>query len=177
MGLYSRQQLERDLAAVERFDQEISAKVARGELSGFVAVTMGREVAKKINSLRMKLVNAGQLIADLRAAKREAASVDTPGCFDHADINKGRVINRQRLGFAERGAERVKKTFQKIRWNSDGIQNDSQNTQREALEAPRSHEVDLRDPTAQNEIRSAQNASKRMYWRPNGRNVVVIYDD
>jgi hypothetical protein len=152
LGLYSRQQLERDLEAAERFDQEISAKVARGELSGFVAVTMGREVAKKINSLRMKLVNAGQLISDLRAAKREAQDG------------------------TERGEERLRAAWNKIRWNSDGHKEAVESTP-EALRAPQAREVDLRDPTAQNEIRSAQNASKRMYWRPNGRNVVVIYDD
>lgn len=157
--MYSREQLERDLAAVERLDSEISAKVARGEISGWDAVRLGRECQKKIASLRMKLVNAGQLIADLRAAKAEVAIAESQTEEDRAQA-------------------RLHAAWNKIRWNSDGrISDAAQDTDSRRSEAPRSREIDLDSPGAQAEVKAAQIARKRVLWRPGGRNVVVIFED
>jgi hypothetical protein len=181
MGLYNRSQLEKDLAAVEAFDQEISRKVAAGEISGFVAVAMGREVEKKIRSLRMKLVNAGQLIGSLKAAEREWKEADdSQGAVYHAEIRRGELVkgSEEYLMPTERGKKRLKAMWNRVRWNSTPDGGDAaQASDSERLEAPRSREFSLDDPEAQIEIKRAENARKRMLWRPRGRNVVIVYDD
>jgi hypothetical protein len=164
VGLYSRAQLEKDLAAVERFDAEVSAKVARGEISGFAAVELGRDVQRKIASLRMKLVNAGQMIADLRSAKEELATAESETQTRQAKF-------------------RLRKAWAKIRFNSDGRSSDDANATAAQDGAPsplgvsRSREISLDSPEAQGEIHAAQKAGKRIHYRPGGRNVVVIFED
>lgn len=160
MGLYNRAKLEADLAAAEEFDQEISRRVAEGSLSGFIAVTMGREVEKKIRGLRMKLVNAGQIMGDLKAAQGELATATL-------------AESESQMAQAK---SRVRAAWKKIRANSDGSESPEDEVS-EPLRASRTHELRLDDPEAQNDIRRAQNARLRMLWRPQGRNVVIVYDD
>ena len=176
MGLYNRAQMERDIAAAEAFDQEVSRRVAEGTLSGFIAMAMAKEVEKTIARCRMKLVNAGRIIADLQAAKSEAASVETPGLFDHADVKRGQIVNREQLGFSERGDRRVKAAFESIRYNSDGRKSPPEPL-REPLPASQSHEIRLDDPEAQAELEAAKIAGKRVFWRPGGREVARIYEE
>jgi hypothetical protein len=99
MGLYNRRDMEYDIAAIDRLEQELHAKIARGELPGMVldeVITEERPeyqdgrptgktklVAYRVRDAfelerrrcRMRLLNSGALIRDLRAAERAFANV------------------------------------------------------------------------------------------------------
>lgn len=157
MGLYSRADLERDLDALDRLDAQLSRDVAAGDLTGFQLIHFQAEIERKRRRLRMKLLNSGQLVQDLRHAKRQVQAATT----EHAK---------------KRAEKELRSAFNMIRYNSDGQKSEYVVQEPPKLAKPVFREVSTISLAGQIEAREAQRAGKRVIWRPGGRDCARIIE-
>lgn len=153
MSLYNRQRMEIELEHLDQLDQEVSARVANGEMDGFEARRMGAKLERMRRGCRMKLVNTGQLVGDLRAATAEAATGSDRGRF-----RENAAWNRIRNASLPDGSSRAPESTPS------------------PLAAVSSREISLDTPQGLAEAKALQIAGWRLVWRPNGRNVAIAYD-
>lgn len=160
MGLYSRKDLEADLERLDSMDQSISIMLAEGrkphgETFGW-ARRKTEAIERERSRCRMKLLNTGRIISDLRAAKLEFATAES-----ETEV--------------ERARRRLNASFATIRHNSDG-----RKSAPETLELPQVaemfYEIPLVSPEAIEQARALQASGKRVVWRPREREVAQIYE-
>lgn len=157
MGLYSRKQMEADLDELDQLDQEVSKLVAEGVKDGFWAIRAGARIEKQRKRLRMKLLNAGQMIQDLKHAQAEFATAETQGASDVAE-------------------DRIKAAFNKLRWNSDGVKSPKppERAPGDWLPAKPDYILNILE-VHPDVLRLSSLLGRRMVWRPGGKPIVEVY--
>lgn len=110
MGLYNKRDLEFDLDCLDRLEQETNAKMLTSPGLAMNAKLLGQLFDKERRRCRMRLLNSGSLIGDLRAAEKEFDRVPSESNKERRERMFKRVIraagaNNQRhktTGLAER---------------------------------------------------------------------------
>jgi hypothetical protein len=202
MALYSRAQLEIDLADVDRLEQLISAAVAIGEPDYFFDAAGGWLIRQPKAEPRDPRNWAYKQLTSLLAIQGQLFWTRTAAVWCDNQrrrlrmklLNVGMIMDnlesaKKNLNAAiehredeRKPKEWVDKAWRVVRANSiypskseiDGSDADENGPQM-ALESPRTHEIDLDDPEAQADLKIAHKRQYRVVYRPNGQNIAVVY--